>query len=85
MAGVGGGRMTNDMHLHHSHVDAVVALGAAERGHVGTRAAMVERVVARSRRRRSLLVRILRALERGDLTLERRSQLAAEIRAEVTE
>lgn len=50
-----------------------------------TREQMHDRVLQASRRRRALLVRVLRALERGDMALEQRTQLAAEIRQETDE
>lgn len=46
---------------------------------------MLDRTVHTARRRRALLLRVLRALERGDLDLQARALLAAAIRDEVRE
>jgi hypothetical protein len=50
-----------------------------------TREDMHKRLLGVCRRRRELLVRVLRALERGELDLDQRARLAAAIREEVNE
>ncbi len=54
-------------------------------GWVVTSEQMRDRLLGQSRRRRELLVRVLRALERNDLDLEQRAKLAEAIREEVDE